>query len=124
MVTHRVTLRRGQATEIAWGGGIGTYLGWSEDLYADGTTATNLSIELFGEPWQPDAGDTALHAFRDHCARIVTVSEGRLELEIGLQPAHRYDPERCHMACCVTEEQRKPAPDGSVECCFCSDEPR
>ncbi|MCZ7686779.1 MAG: hypothetical protein M5U28_51750 [Sandaracinaceae bacterium] len=53
--------------------------------------------------------------------RIASVGEDRVELDVALQPAHLYDPGRCQMGCCRADDP--PAPDGTVECCFCSDEP-
>jgi hypothetical protein len=120
---HREALVRGRPTEIAAFGKQATYHGQSHDHFDDGSTAIVLSLDVFGEPWLPDARDRAFHAFGDHCVRIVDSGDARLVLDVALQPAHVYDPERCQMACCVTEAQRQPAPDGSIECCFCPDDP-
>lgn len=120
---HRETLAVGRVTEIAAFGEQGTYRGASIYHFEDGTFNTILSLEVFGQPWMPDAGDHGLHAFGDHCVRIVDSSDAQIILEVALQPDHVYDSHRCHMGCCVTEAQRQQAPDGSVECCFCSDAP-
>jgi len=120
---RHVTLDRGRATAVAAGGLRATYRGWSEDVYDDGTTAFILSVEVLGQPWLPDARDHELHAFGDHCVRVVSSTEDRVELEIALQPAREYDDARCQLACCRTPAQQKPAPDGTIECCFCSDAP-
>jgi len=118
---HRVTLELDRETEIAAGGERATYHGQSEDLYDDGTSAIVLALDVLGQPWLPDARDTGFHAFGEHCVRVVTSTDHRLELEVALQPAHEYDDHRCQFSCCAAPEQR--APDGSVECCFCSDAP-
>lgn len=118
---HRETLLRGRTTEIARGGRAAVYHGSTHDQYDDGTTAMLLSLEVFGHPWLPDARDRAIHAFDQHCVRIASVGEDRVELDVALQPAHLYDPGRCQMGCCRADDA--PAPDGTVECCFCSDEP-
>ena len=123
LVPHRETLRRDSETEIAAFGKRATYRGQSEDVFDDGTTAVVLSLVVFGDPWLPDARDRSVHAFGEHCLRIIESSETKLVLDVALQPAHKYDDHRCQMSCCVTPEQQKPAPDGSIECCFCSDAP-
>jgi hypothetical protein len=113
-------LVRGRSTEIARGGVRATYRGHSEDHFDDGTTAIVLSLEVDGEPWLPDARDRVFHALGKHCLRIVTSGDDRLELDVALQPEHEYDPERCHASCCRDDTR---APDGTIECCFCSDAP-
>jgi len=120
---HRETLLRGVETEVAAFGKRARYLGQSHDPFDDGTTAVVLSIEVFGEPWLPDARDRAFHAFGDHCVRVVSSTADELELEVALQPAHQYDQGRCHLGCCEPSAQQQLAPDGSIECCFCSDDP-
>jgi hypothetical protein len=120
---HRETLVRGRLTEIAAFGKQATFHGESFDHGGDGSYAVMLSLEVFGEPWLPDARDRGLHAFGDHCVRIIDASGAKVVLDVALQPAHVYDPYRCQMGCCVTESQRQQAPDGSVECCFCPDAP-
>jgi len=120
---HRETLVRGVETEIAAFDRRATYRGQSHDQFDDGTSAVVLSLELFGEPWLPDARDRSFHAFGEHCVRIVSITGDRLELDVALQPSHAYDSHRCQMGCCVTRAQQQPAPDGSIECCFCRDDP-
>lgn len=120
LTPHREVLARGRPTEVARDGVRATYRGRSEDLFDDGTTAIVLSLDVDGESWLPDARDTGFHAFGEHCLRVVTSSDDRLELDVALQPAHVYDPGRCHAACC---RDHTPAPDGTIECCFCSDAP-
>jgi hypothetical protein len=121
LVFHRETLVRGRTTEIARGGLTAIYHGATHDQYDDGATAMLLSLEVFGQPWLPDARDRTLRAFDRHCVRIASATEERVELEVAIQPAQEYDPARCHMGCCGPGESQ--APDGTVECCFCSDEP-
>ncbi|MCX5748608.1 MAG: hypothetical protein NT062_39670 [Proteobacteria bacterium] len=36
-------------------------------------------------------------------------------------PAPHVDQPRCAIQCCDTEEKRKPAPGGEIECCFCNE---
>jgi hypothetical protein len=120
LAPHREVLVRGRPTVISRDGVSATYRGRSEDLFDNGTTALVLSLEVGGEPWLPDSRDTAFHAFGEHCLRIGSSSDDRVELDVALQPAHEYDPHRCHNACCRDD---KPAPDGTIECCFCSDKP-
>jgi len=120
---HRETLVRGRETEIAGMGERATFRGEQFDHGGDGTSAVILQLEVFGEPWLPDARDRGVHAFGDHCLRIIEASGDRIELDVALQPAHQYDSHRCKISCCVTSAQQKPAPDGSIECCFCADDP-
>ncbi len=111
---------RGRRTEIARGGVYATYHGQSTDHFDDGTFAIVLQIELSTGPWLVDARDTAFHPIGEHCVRLVSSSGDRAELDVALQPAHAYDAARCHAACC---RDHTPAPDGTIECCFCSDAP-
>lgn len=119
---HRETLERGREQEIAYGGLTGIYRGVSYDHYDDGTFAMLLQLELFGEPWLPDARDRGTHALGTHCVRLVSADDDRAVLDIAIQPAHAYDPSRCEMGCCPPGGST--APDGTEECCFCSDKPR
>ncbi|MBA3457990.1 MAG: hypothetical protein H0T42_33210, partial [Deltaproteobacteria bacterium] len=119
---HRETLVRTRETTIAASGERATYRGWSHDNFDDGSTAIVLSLDVSGQPWLPDARDRSVHAFGDHCLRIFSATSDRLELDVALQPAHEYDPHRCHMGCCRSEAQSR-TPDGTEECCFCSDDP-
>ena len=111
----------GSERDIAFGGKRGVYRGSSRDHYADGTTILLLSLELFGMPWLPDARDRSFHALGDHCVRIVDAAEDRVDLEVALQAEHEYDSWRCQMGCCAPGASR--TPDGTDECCFCSDAP-
>jgi hypothetical protein len=113
-------LVRGKPTVISRDGVSATYRGRSEDLFDDGTAALVLSLEVGGEPWLPDSRDAAFHAFGEHCVRIAGSGDDRVELDVALQPAHVYDSHRCHVACCRDSAR---APDGTIECCFCSDRP-
>jgi hypothetical protein len=118
----RVTLERGRDTELAWDLRA-TYRGSSEDVFADGTTATMLHLELAGgKQWLPDVRDTALHRVGEHCMRVVTSSQDRVELELDVTKRPGAEM-RCEFSCCVTPEQRKPAPGGEIECCMCPDDP-
>ena len=101
--------------------GRGSYRGTTIDHFEDGRSETVVSLELFGSPWLPDARDRAYHAFSDHCVRLVAVGADQVELEVALQAANEYDSHRCHVGCCAPGAAR--APDGSEECCFCSDKP-
>jgi hypothetical protein len=118
--SHRVTLSLNTETKISRDG-RGVYRGSSIDHFEGGRSATVVSLELFGSPWLPDERDRAYHPFGEHCARLVAVSGDRVELEIALQAAHEYDTHRCAMSCCASGASR--APDGTEECCFCSDQP-
>lgn len=75
-----------------------------------------------GQPWLPDHRDRDIHAFGEHCVRIVQANAEQVVLDTGLHPAHQYDPHRCHIGCCASEAQSR-TPDGTDECCFCSDDP-
>jgi len=101
---------------------MGTYRGMSHDHFDDGTYARVIQLELFGETWLPDARDRGTHALGTHCVRIVSSDDDRVVLDIALQRAHAYEPSRCEMGCCPPGGST--APDGTEECCFCSDEPR
>ncbi len=118
--SHRVVLARDKETWISRDG-RGVYRGSSIDHFED-RSETVVSLELFGSPWLPDARDRAYHALRDHCVRLVAVGADQVELEVALQAANAYDSHRCHVGCCAPGAST--APDGSEECCFCSDEPR
>lgn len=119
----RVTLERGRDTKLAWDLRA-TYRGSSEDVFADGTTATILHLDLAaGKQWLPDVRDTALHRVGDHCIRIVASSQDRVELELDVTKRPGERAMHCALACCVTPEQRKPAPGGEYECCICPDDP-
>jgi hypothetical protein len=120
-VFHRETLERGRATEIARGEPTAIYHGWMHDQYEHGATTLLLSLELFGQRWLPDVRDTGVHAFARHCVRIASASADRVELDVAIQPAHEYDSDRCQFGCCPSGAER--APDGTIECCFCPDEP-
>lgn len=117
---HREALPRGREVVISRDG-RGIYRGSSIDHLADGSSATLLSLEIFGEPWLPDDRDRAFHPFGDHCVRLVGSTADRIELEVALQASHQYDSHRCEMGCCPPGGST--APDGTEECCFCSDAP-
>lgn len=121
---HRETLVRGRVTDLTASGLTAVFHGDSIDHFDDGSSAVVLQVEVFGEPWWPDARDQAFHAFGEHCVRLVEVSAAQLVVEVALQPDHVYDAHRCKPSCCTTVEQQRPAPDGTVECCFCDDRPR
>ena len=119
----RVTLERGRETELAWDLRA-TYRGSSEDSFADGTTAMLVHLDLGdGKQWLPDVRDTALHRVGEHCIRVVTSSQDRVELQLDVTKRPGEPAMRCEFACCVTPEQRKPAPGGEIECCICPDDP-
>jgi len=118
--SHRVVVPRDTETALSRDG-RGVYRGTTIDHFADGHSETVVSLELYGSPWMPDARDRAYHPFGDHCIRLVAVGADQVELEIALQASHAYDAHRCHVSCCAPGASR--APDGSEECCFCSDQP-
>lgn len=118
---HRVALKKGIETNISRDG-RGLFKGSSVDHHADGTSATVLSLEVLGSPWLADERDREYHPFGAHCVRLVAVTADQLELDVALQSSHEYDDHRCHVSCCAPGASR--APDGSEECCFCSDKPR
>ncbi len=118
--THRETLPLGREVAIS-SDGRGIYRGSSIDHFQDGTSANVLSLELFGSPWLPDDRDHAFHPIGDHCVRLISSTGDRVELEVALQQEHQYDSHRCHVGCCPPGGST--APDGTEECCFCSDVP-
>lgn len=119
---HRETLVRGRETEIAAMGHRATYQGEQRDHFDEGRSEVLISLELFGQAWLPDAGDRGVHAFGEHCVRIVDANATQVVLDVALQPAHAYDPHRCHLGCCASEARSR-TPDGNGECCFCADDP-
>ena len=121
MTAHRESLQRGREVAISRDG-RGLYHGSSIDHFADGTSANLLSLELFGSPWLPDDRDHAYHPFGDHCVKLVSSTGDRVELDVALKAEHEYDSHRCHVGCCAPGKST--APDGTEECCFCSDAPR
>jgi hypothetical protein len=116
---HRQTLPRDQEVKISRDG-RGRYHGLSIHRVED-RSFTMLVLELFDKPWFPDPRDRTYSAFGEHCVRLVEVNADRVEIEVALQAAHQYDSHRCEMGCCP--EGASIAPDGTEECCFCSDVP-
>lgn len=106
-------------TPIALAGGKElVFQGSSLDHFADGTAAIMLQLAVAGSSWLPDSGDTAFHEVAGICMRVVKLvreDELALEIETAALPA----PRQCKKQCCTTPESRRPAPDGTVECCMC-----
>lgn len=74
--------------------------------------------------WVPAPGDVdRFVAVGDLCIRAID----RATLDVADRPgaspaAAKPKMPRCTIQCCTTEESRKPAPGGEIECCFCDDD--
>jgi len=105
------------------------FAGATHDSYDDGRTDLLLQLQLFDERdgapisgWMPSAfTKPAYRAFGRFCVRVREASSDRVVLDVVALdgPAAKPLP-RCHEACCPPE-LREPAPDGTVECCFCEE---
>lgn len=103
--------------------------GTSHDLYDDGTSDLLIHLKFLdgdGQPisgWTPSAfSKPAWVRFGDYCVRLLEGSVEKVVLEI----AHLGAPESkplppCRVSCCPPE-LAIPAPDGTIECCFCEGE--
>jgi hypothetical protein len=91
-----------------------------EDLFADGTSAWIYTFEITAkghtETWLPDSRDTERYQLvAGLCVRLVDAAS----LDVA-EPAAVREMPHCAIQCCKTPESRRPAPDGTVECCFCN----
>jgi len=101
----------------------------SHDLYDDGTTDLLLDLELLDADGQPISGWTpsafskpAWVRFGEHCVRLIDGTEARIVLEVAPARSAVHDPlPPCRVSCCPPE-LAIPAPDGTIECCFCEGE--
>ena len=113
----RVSIQRGRSAPFG-AASIAARDG-QEDLFADGTSAWTYTFDITGpghtETWRPDSRDTERYQLvAGLCIRLVDAAN----LEIA-EPEAAHEMSRCAIQCCKTPESRRPAPDGSVECCFC-----
>ena len=123
---ERLTVEVGGSAATASGLTV-SFEGASHDSFDDGGFDTNIHLELTGtaegaapSPWMPSAhAAPAFRAFGDFCVRLAESSDTAVTLDVA--PLSSKPLPTCAIACCPPNLQI-PAPDGTIECCFCKEE--
>jgi hypothetical protein len=112
---RRVTVERDRPLALTGGERI---------VYRGDADRMRLHFELIGAtgstPWRPDRRGSDHERIGGYCLRVIGGTRMSVEIELPSDSLPPTASGECKLACCTTPESRTPAPDGSVECCFCS----